>query len=136
MIVPPMGQITIGPCPRCQELVVLFEGRVFALDKETMIYGTCQKKRKHLLSILTDFLKEQVDDLIPEDGELMGPPVGEPKPKRRGKKCKPTVRNRKAGRISRQELKDFLNIDIPLLSKRDYFEQCFGQLPPEGEQES
>jgi hypothetical protein len=46
------------------------------------------------------------------------------------------VRNRKAGRISRQEIKDFLSIDIPLLSKKDYFEKCFGQLPPEGEQES
>jgi len=136
VIVPPMGQITIGPCPRCQELVVLFEGRVFALDKETMIYGTCKEKRKHLLSILTDFLKEQVEDLIPDDGELLGPEPGEPKPHRQRKKHKPTVRNRKAGQISRQELKDFLRIDIPLLSKKDYFEQCFGQLPAEGDQES
>ena len=136
VIVPPMGQITIGPCPRCQELVVLFEGRVFALDKETMIYGTCKQKRKHLLSILTDFLNEQVEDLIPEDGELMGSPTDKAKPKRQRKKCKPTIRNRKAGRISKQEIKDFLSIDIPLLSKKDYFEQSFGQLPAESEQES
>ena len=115
---------------------MLFEGRVFALDKETMIYGTCKQKRKHLLSILTEFLKEQVEDLIPEDGEQVEPPASIPKPKKQRKKHKPTIRNRKAGRISKQELTDFLSIDIPLLSKKDYFEQCFGQLPAESEQGS
>jgi len=101
-----------------------------------MIYGTCNQKRKHLLSILTEFLNEQVEDLIPEDEELMGSPTDKAKQKRKRKKCKPTIRNHKAGHISRQELKDFLSIDIPLLSKKDYFEQCFGQLPPESDQES
>ena len=115
---------------------MLFEGRVFALDKETMIYGTCNEKRKHLLSILTAFIKEQVEELIPDDGELLGAAAGKPKPIRQRKKHKPTVRNRKAGPISRQELKDFLRIDIPLLSKKNYFERCFGQLPAESEQES
>ena len=135
VIVPPMGQITIGPCPRCQELVVLFEGRVFALRKETMIYGTCEQKRRHLFTILTEYLREQVEDLIPDDSEFLGPPEDEVKPKRSRRKSKPTIRNRKASRISKQEIEDFLRIDIPLLAKKDYFEQCFGQLPLEGEQE-
>ena len=136
VIVPPMGQITIGPCPRCQELVVLFEARVFALDKEKMIYGTYQEKRKHLLSILTRFLKEQVEDLIPGDEELMEPAASKPKTKRQRKKHIPTVRNRDAGKITKQELEDFLRIDIPLLSKKNYFEQVFGKLPEKDERET
>lgn len=136
IIVPPLGQITIGPCPRCQELVVLFEGRVFPLDKEIMIYGTYQEKRKHLLSILTKFLKEQVHELVPDERELTGYPATKAKPRRQVKRCKPTIRNAKAGRISRQEVADFLRIDIPLLSNREYFERCFGQLRAEDDQES
>ena len=136
VIVPPMGQITIGPCPRCQELVVLFEGRVFALDKEKMIYGTYQEKRKHLLSILTRFLKEQVEELIPSDDEFTGRSAAKPRANRQRKKYRPTVRNQDAGRITKQEIEDFLRIDIPLLSKKDYFEQGFGKLPDENKQES
>lgn len=136
VIVPPMGQITIGPCPRCQELVVLFEGRVFPLDKETMIYGTYEEKREHLLSILIQFLKEQVEELIPDEREYTEPPAAKAKPKRYGKRYKPTVRNPRAGKISEQELEDFLRIDIPLLSRRDYFEQSFGELSDKNEQES
>jgi phage FluMu protein Com len=136
VIVPPMGQITIGPCPRCQELVVLFEGRVFPLDKEKMIYGTYQEKRKHLLSILTKFLKEQVQELIPADGELPDVETARRRPTRSHKKYKPTIRNQKAGRITKQELEDFLRIDIPLLSKEDYFKQVFGELSDKDDQES
>jgi len=135
IIVPPIGQITIGPCPRCQELVVLFEGRVFPLDKETMIYGSYKEKREHLLMTLTEFLKEQVEELIPDDRLLDGIDAPKPRTKRAGKKCKPSVRNRKAGRISKQELEDFLDIDIPLLAKKDYFERFFGTLSDENEQE-
>ncbi len=136
VIVPPMGQITIGPCPRCQELVVLFEGRVFPLDKEKMIYGTSQEKRRHLLSILTRFLKEQVEDLIPSDEEFPELQTAKRRAnKRPRKKAGPTVRNRDAGRITKQEAQDFVRIDIPLLSKREYFEQAFGKLLDEDGQE-
>ena len=115
---------------------MLFEGRVFALDKEKMIYGTYQEKRKHLLSILTRFLKEQVEELIPGDEELMEPAASKPKTKRQRKKYRPTVRNRDAGKITKQELEDFLRIDIPLLSKKNYFEQGFGKLSEKDKQES
>jgi len=135
VIVPPMGQITIGPCPRCQELVVLFEGRVFPLDKEKMIYGTSQEKRKHLLSILTRFLKEQVEDLIPPE-EFSEPQTSKRRTNKRSrKKAGPTVRNQHAGRITKQEVQDFMRIDIPLLAKRDYFEQAFGKLLDDDRQE-
>jgi phage FluMu protein Com len=128
IIVPPLGQITIGPCPRCQELVVLFEGRVFPLDKETMIYGTAQQKRKHLSSTLTQHLKEQVAELIPDDHELDGLPFTAEKKKRRKRKAKPSLRHPQEHGISRREKEDFLRIDIPLLSKKKYFERFFGKV--------
>ncbi len=133
IIVPPLGQITIGPCPRCQELVVLFEGRVFPLNKETMIYGTSKQKRKHLCSTLSQYLRVQVEELIPDEQEfdgrlLTGQKLTGQKKKRQSKRYKPSVRNPKARGISKQETEDFLRIDIPLLSSKDYFEQFFGQL--------
>jgi phage FluMu protein Com len=128
IIVPPLGQITIGPCPRCQELVVLFEGHVFPLDRETMIYGTTHQKRKHLCSTLTQYLKDQVAELIPDDHALDIPPFDGEKKKRRTKKVKPSVRNLKDRGISKNEIEDFLRIDIPLLSKKEYFERFFGKI--------
>jgi phage FluMu protein Com len=128
IIVPPLGQITIGPCPRCQELVVLFEGRVFPLDKETMIYGTTHQKRKHLCSTLTQHLKDQVSELIPDDHELDASLSTDGKKKQRRRKAKPSVRDLKDHGISKHEIEDFLRIDVPLLSKKEYFERHFGKI--------
>ena len=109
---------------------------MFPLDKEKMIYGTSQEKRKHLLSILTRFLKEQVEDLIPSDEEFPEPQTTKRRAnKRPRKKAGPTVRNQDAGRITKREVQDFMRIDVPLLSKRDYFEQAFGKLLDEDKQE-
>jgi len=133
IIVPPIGQIVVGPCPRCQELVALFEGRVFPLDKEIMIYGSSQEKREHVLSPLTEFLRGQVEELIPEARELESRLEEREKPKTGTKRYKPSVRNRKAGKISKEEIEDFLRIDLPLLAKKTYFEERFGRLIEENQ---
>jgi hypothetical protein len=103
-----------------------------------MIYGTSKQKRKHLCSTLSQYLRVQVEELIPDEQEfdgrlltgqkLTGQKLTGQKKKRQSKRYKPSVRNPKARGISKQETEDFLRIDIPLLSSKDYFEQSFGQL--------
>ena len=57
IMMPPVGAIIIGPCPQCNELVVVFCGHVLPLEKEIMETGEVEERREHLLHVLTDFLQ-------------------------------------------------------------------------------
>jgi hypothetical protein len=129
---PPIGKINIAPCPRCNELIVVFQGCAFPLDRETMTYGTVQEKRRHLCSTLTQYLKEQIEDLIPDDPDdhaLDTSPVIERRKKRRVRNIKPSRRNPNDPLITESEIADFVRIDLRLVDKEEYFNQVFGQLP-------
>lgn len=131
--VPPIGAIVIGPCPQCEELVVVFCGKVLPLDKETMLYGTPEQKREHLMSVLSGFLEEKLAqisfDFSAEDGDLEGArsaeldhedPVAEvhdPEPPRHGPE--PKV-------ITPGEIEYFVREELDLLDNKDYFKAVFG----------
>lgn len=67
IMLPPVGTIIIGPCPECQGLVVVFCGHVLPLAKEVMARGSIAEKRDHLLSVLTQFIRERVELMIAEE---------------------------------------------------------------------
>ncbi len=142
VMLPPMGSIIVGPCPRCEELVVLFEGRIFPLDKNIMLYGTPEKKREHLLDALMRFLKERVDDLITESvtqskrSKTQHSIIGTPALHREKQDpAAPSVRSEESGPITRGEVKDFVSIDLNLVGKKEYFERVFGTVPEEDEEQ-
>jgi len=127
IMAPPMGSIVVGPCPRCSEMVLLYDGTVMPLDKEIINEGTAEEKKHHLLETIVEMVAVKVDELV-ERGEI------EAEPKLRGrrkasssrqKRIFPSVTNRDATPISREEVRDFINIDLHLIDSKDYFDKIF-----------
>ncbi|GAB4344601.1 MAG: hypothetical protein Kow0099_24150 [Candidatus Abyssubacteria bacterium] len=127
IVAPPLGSIIVGPCPRCSEMVLLFNGSVMPLDKDIINGGTADEKKQHLLETIVELVADRVDELV-ESGDVGSDSVKQPgkkgKPLRR---VKPSVSNRKAPPISRDDVRDFINIDLHLIDTRDYFEKVFGK---------
>jgi phage FluMu protein Com len=127
IMAPPLGSIVVGPCPRCNEMVLLYDGTVMPLDKEIIAEGTAEEKKHHLLETIVEMVAVKVDELI-ESGTI------EAEPKIRGRKRNigskrrrifPSVTNRNAAPISRDEIRDFINIDLHLIDSKDYFDKIF-----------
>ena len=151
IIAPPLGSILIGPCPLCKEMVVLFSGRVMPLDKRIMLGDDIEAKHNHLLDVLHSYIDERIEEVLnsreiaafsveteselelekendnesefdDEFDSLMGderydtvfeyPEVSD------------ELLNLKP--ISREEVDDFVRIDLPLLAKDKYFRMFFG----------
>jgi hypothetical protein len=145
IMAPPPGAIIIGPCPECQELVVVFCGRVLPLDREVMLKGNRDQRKEHLYDVLKGFLHERVNRLfengddIPFDDsreEAAGTPdfgyldgmtdveglSGEeegllPQPAQHALNAETS--------ISDEELQAFLAVDLKLIDNRDYFKAVF-----------
>lgn len=119
IMVPPVGAIIIGPCPQCNELVVVFCGHVLALDKETMENGTTENRRDHLLEVLTEYLQDKIAKLIgdPEEIELDQGDIEELGAPQKLEDIKRL--------ISQVELERFTDVDLRLLDNKAYFNSIF-----------
>ena len=139
-MLPPAGSVLIGPCPLCSEMVVLFAGRVMALDKEVMLGSDLDAKREHLMGVLTEYVSERIDEVL-SDANAVSPLVDPDEDALREMmdtgdeesdeedqiSLNPTVDADSTMRpISKQEAEDFLRIDLPLLAKPEYFQAFFG----------
>lgn len=125
---PPAGSIIVGPCPRCNEIVLLFNGTVLPLDKDVISEGSIEEKKQHLLEAIVDMVATKVDELV-ESGELGTEAKenrGREKPSAsRRRKIRPSISDKKAQPISRDDVRDFVNIDLHLIDSKDYFDKVF-----------
>jgi len=131
IMMPPVGAIIIGPCPQCNELVVVFCGHVLPLEKEIMENGGLDERREHLLHVLTDFLQDRIGKLMTEeaesgaesfeesDGDSELEPAGETAP------AEAVKSDGKLEPISDGELERFASIDLKLLDNKAYFKSVF-----------
>lgn len=146
IMLPPLGAIIIGPCPECQEMVMVFSGKVIALDKEVMNNGTLVERKEHLMGVLNDFLSDRVDRLL-EENDVSDPSIqemptedemsddaeaasSEEKPTtpqghravhfEEYKRPEPVDRS-----ISEDEFSEFVNRDLRLIDNKDYFRAVF-----------
>jgi hypothetical protein len=126
VILPPLGSIIVGPCPNCEELVVIFCGRVLPLIKEVMVTGTDTEKRAHLKEALISFIDDRVKKIVdqltlevteglrdytPEDEEDTPPPV------------KPSQNT-----ITAAEIDFFLKSELPKIDQKKYFRRNLDNL--------
>jgi len=126
IMTPPLGSIIVGPCPRCNEMVLLFDGAVMQLDKDIIAEGAPEEKKQHLLETILDMAAGKIDELL-ENGELGAEPTnGDSEPKKRpGRRRRPSIRNKSAPSISRDDIRDFVNIDLHLIDSKGYFDKVF-----------
>ena len=127
IMTPPLGSLIVGPCPRCNEMVLLFDGTVLPLDKAIISEGTAEEKKHHLLETIVDMTASRVDELV-ESGELGANPKNgtrENADVMPGKTRKPSIRAKNLPRISREDVSDFVNIDLHLIDSKSHFNKAF-----------
>jgi hypothetical protein len=127
---PPLGSIIVGPCPRCGEMVLLYNGTVMPLDKNIMTEGTIEEKKQHLLETIVDMVAVKVDEVIENDE--FKPETKQKQASKKGKtgarkRVSPSVSDRSAPSITRDDIRDFVSIDLHLIDTRAYFEKVFGK---------
>ena len=127
IMAPPLGSVVVGPCPRCGEIVLLYDGTVLPLEKDIIIDGTDEEKKQHLLETILEMVASKVDEVI-ENNELGAESKQQSHTKKGSggtKKIKPSVRNKKAPPIGREDVRDFVDIDLHLLDSKHYFDKVF-----------
>lgn len=143
IMLPPLGAMIIGPCPKCDELVLVFLGKTLPLSKEIMTKGDLGQKAVYIQNVIMDHLDpkitqlveqlgdevleglhdygSEVDDYKPEVStaleEFKSPPMHYTARLPPGKKREPE--------ISDNELDKFLRFDLPRIDNKDYFRAVF-----------
>ncbi len=132
IMLPPLGAIIVGPCPNCDELVVVFCGRVLPLIKEIMIHGSPQEKHDHLRSVIVDFIDDRVgkvvEQLTPEITEGLHeytPEVDDYVPPVPEEGQVSDLELKDPPQISVEEVNNFTHFALPLLDNREYFHKIF-----------
>lgn len=131
IVVPPVGSIIIGPCPKCSELVVIFCGQVLALDKGTMNSEEIEDRREHLLEVLHGFLTDRISTLLTEDfvvDETAIPEIDVEDFETGEDSFEAFTTETDAEdeqSISQTEVDRFNDIDLKLLDNRAYFKSVF-----------
>ncbi len=143
IMMPPVGAIIIGPCPQCNELVVVFCGHVLPLDKQIMESGNLDERREHLLSVLMEFLQDRIGKLMSEEAEaaeaagaesddelddsVEAAAVGGTVPASNGAGALSDSQKRDGALtpITQSELERFASIDLKLLDNGAYFKSVF-----------
>ncbi len=120
---------------------MLFAGRVMPLEKEVMLGSDLDAKREHLMGVLMEYVCERVDEVL-SNASVVSPLVEQDEETLREMidssddesdeighiSFHPTANADSTMRpISKQEVDDFLRIDLPLLAKTEYFRAFFGE---------
>ena len=118
----PKEVIAVLACQHCEEISVLFRGKVIALNKRVLESGTLVERKEHLADVIAQFLESGMLDLSAaqeqESREEQTPPdrIRE-LPESAPHHHKP---------ISDQEMERFLTIDLQCLDNPVYFKRIFG----------
>jgi hypothetical protein len=129
IITPPPGSVIVGPCPECQEMVVVFGGRVLPLDKEIMLHGPVDARKEHMLEVLHAFIEGKIEQLLhnaeqkPADGEEAEEPAeaftAQAAP------ATPPPRRKRLEPISPEECAAFVAKELHLLDNPQAFKAIF-----------
>lgn len=127
IMIPPVGAIIIGPCPQCKELVVVFCGQVLPLEKAIMESGSVEDRQEHLLSVLTEFLRDRIGKIMsqPLDAEDTGMDDQFETPEEQANEQ--DTEGATTGEITQNELDRFVEVDLKLLDNTAYFKSVFDE---------
>ncbi len=135
VILPSLSSIIIGPCPQCQEFLLVFCGRALAVAKEAILTGSAEERREYLMTILTEFLRENIERLIQENGDGAHTPfpvaaVDDDEPIELSEIVEEAAQEQRrntapTGAIAQEEIDEFVKIDLHLLDNGDYFKAIF-----------
>lgn len=129
IVLPPLGTVLIGPCPRCKGMVALFNGTTLPLDSKIIMEGTIDEKKKHIVDVFSAFIEEKVEEFFNPKKEEEPTYEAENNPdtfksehpieeysRKRAQKKKP---------ITREEVIRFKESEIDLLDNPEIFRKYF-----------
>jgi len=130
---PPPKTILMGPCPVCGEPVALYNNKVIALRMKMLGGGNFEEKIQSLAQIIMEYINAQ-DKPMDEEGleriirKAEGRLVeeGDLQEDETTFDVAPSIRTPDTEPITNEEIKDFFNIDLNLLAKKEYFDKHFG----------
>lgn len=131
IITPPPGSIIVGPCPECQEMVVVFGGRVLPLDKQIMLHGNVEARKEHLLEVIGVFIDAKIDQLLTApppaavDGEAPEEPAEAFAPHPHPHEALGERHPKHAAPISAEEYAIFVKKELHLLDNPQAFRAIF-----------
>ncbi|NLV43716.1 MAG: hypothetical protein GXY07_04375 [Candidatus Hydrogenedentes bacterium] len=118
----PREVIAVLACRHCEELSVLFRGKIIPLNKQILENGTMEERKMHLAEVIAQFLESgmfrfpamEEETESAEDAAAPKPafPFGLP-------------RSAPDTPISDQELDRFIKIDLKCLDNPSYFKRIF-----------
>ena len=141
-----LNVLVLFKCYSCGEYNTYISGHVLALDKNIMNNGTEHERRQHVIEILQFWACEfagnvlsNVDKVIDvnvgaglriSDSCDFAPPDGEDEDASKPSlyQLHPTILWEDAPGITRDEVRDFINIDLNLIDSEQYFNKFFGRL--------
>lgn len=130
IMLPPVGNIIIGPCPECRNPVLVFLGNVLKLNPKVIANGTPAQKQDHLLEIMQEFLHGRIAEMIPNDDGSAEPATQARAVHNCNSNKDPEARDRESldrrGRITKGEMQQFIALDLSCIDNADYFRRHFG----------
>ena len=116
----PKDVVAVMPCPACNEWVVLFRERAIGVSRRIIEKGTREERRAHLADVVGEFLDagmlsmkradldEPAEAMTEWDSDTLDPesPDGPP--------------------ISREEVDQFVRVELRHLDDAEYFHKHFG----------
>jgi hypothetical protein len=124
LVLPEGDTILVGPCPECNNMVVIFAGKALALDTALMSRASKEEAFNHLYEVICAHVRERLDSVF--GGAAQEQPAAEAAPAEETVEQAPPAEKRLQPHISSREMQQFVKDELPLLDNVDYFRAIFG----------
>ncbi|MFA7692706.1 MAG: hypothetical protein GX117_14085 [Candidatus Hydrogenedentes bacterium] len=129
LVLPDDETIVVGPCPQCHESLLLFAGHVLPLNTKIMEHGQPPEVYEHLYGALISFIRGELDRLFKKLGKDFQVIEEVPETITEEDFDDTEDSEEESDRdlaISRKEMEEFIQEELPLLDDADYFKTIFG----------
>lgn len=112
----PREVVAVMPCPACNELAVLYRGKVIGINRRIIEQGSKSERTEHLAEVIAEFLEAGLPSFMTDHEE-----GGESTEAVEAPQEHPVMP------ISDQEFEKFVRIDLKCLDNGAYFKRHFGR---------
>lgn len=119
----PNEVIAVLACRHCEEISVLFRGKIIPLNKQILENGTMEERKMHLAEVIAQFLESGLFHFTEMEQETENTEAPPPKSLPLFKNPRPIPEDL----ISDQEMDRFIKVDLKCLDNPSYFRRIFGR---------
>jgi len=130
-------------CDHCGQYNAYISGHILVLDEDIMDNGTKMERQGHVIEVVQDWARGFADNILAKVNSVIDVNVdidlpisdscdfgplskGEEAEKLSTSNLHPTILWVDAPAITKEEVRDFIRIDLNLVSRKRYFDRFFG----------